>query len=50
VRELVPDLVVSVSVTTRRPRPEERPGVDYVFVDEAEFDRMVEAGELLEWA
>lgn len=48
--ELVPDLVLSVSVTTRRARPGERDGVDYFFVDDAEFDRMIEAGELLEWA
>jgi guanylate kinase len=50
VRELVPDLRVSVSVTTRRPRPTERDGVDYSFVGEEDFDRMVEGGELLEWA
>jgi guanylate kinase len=49
VLELLPDLVPSVSVTTRRPRPGERHGVDYFFVDDAEFDRMVGAGELLEW-
>jgi guanylate kinase len=45
-----PDLVLSVSATTRRRRPSERDGVDYLFVDDAEFDRMVAAGELLEWA
>jgi len=39
-----------VSATTRSPRPGERQGVDYLFVDDAEFDRMVGAGELLEWA
>ncbi len=44
------DAVFSVSVTTRAKAPEDREGVDYHFVDEAEFDRMVEAGELLEWA
>jgi guanylate kinase len=48
--ELAPDLYVSVSVTTRARRPVEHPGVDYDFVDDAEFDRLVEAGELLEWA
>jgi guanylate kinase len=37
-------------VTTRAPRPGEVDGVDYFFVDEDGFDRMVEAGELLEWA
>ena len=43
-------LRLSVSATTRTPRSGEVPGVDYVFVDDAEFSRMVEAGELLEWA
>ena len=41
---------LSVSATTRPPRSGEVTGVDYVFVDDAEFSRMVEAGELLEWA
>ena len=45
-----PDIVLSVSATTRAPRPTERDGVDYVFVSDATFDRMVEEGELLEWA
>ncbi len=48
--QLEPELVMSVSVTTRPPRPGERDGVDYHFVDEERFRRMVEAGELLEWA
>ena len=43
-----PDVWLSVSVTTRPPRPGERDGVEYFFVDQAEFDRMVAAGELLE--
>ena len=47
---LVPDLVSSVSATTRPPRPGEVDGVAYHFVDDAEFDRMLAAGELLEWA
>jgi guanylate kinase len=41
---------VSVSATTRAPRPGEREGVDYHFVDRLEFARMVEDGELLEHA
>jgi guanylate kinase len=43
-------LVLSVSATTRPPRPTEVKEVDYLFVDDAEFDRMVTDGELLEWA
>jgi guanylate kinase len=45
-----PDLRRSVSVTTRLPRPTESDGVHYHFCDQAAFDRMVAAGELLEWA
>jgi guanylate kinase len=45
-----PDLRQSVSVTTRKPRPGEIDGVHYRFCDQAMFDRMVAAGELLEWA
>lgn len=43
-----PDVWLSVSVTTRGPRPGERHGLEYLFVDQVEFDRMVRAGELLE--
>jgi guanylate kinase len=45
-----PRLRMSVSVTTRSPRPGEMEGRDYFFVDEAEFERRKRAGELLEWA
>jgi guanylate kinase len=45
-----PDLRMSVSVTTRSPRPGEVEGIDYFFVDKAEFERKKRAGELLEWA
>ncbi len=48
VRRRHPGVWVSLSVTTRPPRPGEREGVEYHFVDQDEFDRMVEAGELLE--
>jgi guanylate kinase len=50
IRQHYPDVHLSVSATTRAPRPGEIEGVSYFFVDDAEFDRMVEAGELLEWA
>jgi guanylate kinase len=43
-------LEVSVSATTRAPRPGEREGIDYHFVDEVTFDRMVAGDALLEWA
>ncbi|OBI08520.1 guanylate kinase [Mycolicibacter nonchromogenicus] len=49
-RERVPDLYFSVSATTRAPRPGEVDGVDYRFVSPAEFDRLIEKNELLEWA
>ncbi|HSZ43227.1 MAG TPA: guanylate kinase [Trebonia sp.] len=45
-----PQIWISVSVTTRRPRPGEVDGREYHFVDRVEFDRMVAAGALLEWA
>lgn len=50
VRARYPDVWLSVSVTTRSPRPDEVEGVHYHFVSDDEFDRMVAAGELLEWA
>lgn len=49
-RMRLPDLVFSVSATTRDPRPGEVDGKDYHFVSRAEFDRMIESGDLLEWA
>ena len=50
VRRRHPGVWVSVSVTTRRPRPGEREGDHYHFVDDAEFDRLIAADGLLEWA
>jgi guanylate kinase len=50
IREHYPEVLLSVSATTRAPRPGEIDGVNYYFVDDAEFDRMVAAGELLESA
>lgn len=46
----VPDLALSVSATTRPPRPGEQDGVDYHFLSDAEFARRVEGGEFVEWA
>lgn len=49
-RERLPELVLSVSATTRAPRPGETQGVDYHFLSDEEFARRVEAGEFVEWA
>ena len=48
--ERVPGLELSVSATTRAPRPGERDGVDYHFLSEEEFDRRVAAGDFIEHA
>ena len=48
--ERVPGLELSVSATTRAPRPGERDGVDYHFLDAGEFERRVRAGEFVEHA
>ncbi len=45
-----PEVFVSVSATTRPPRPGEVDGKHYLFVTEAEFDELVASGLLLEWA
>lgn len=50
IRRRYPQVWLSVSVTTRPPRPGEVDGVHYTFVDTATFDRLVETDELLEWA
>jgi guanylate kinase len=50
VRRRYPEVWVSVSVTTRSPRPGEVDGVDYHFIDGPEFDRLVATNGLLEWA
>jgi guanylate kinase len=46
----VPDLQMSVSVTTRPMRPGEIEGKDYFFIDQKRFDEMAAKGDLLEWA
>jgi guanylate kinase len=50
VRQHFPQVWLSVSMTTRPPRPGEVDGRHYHFVDDAEFERLREAGEFLEWA
>ena len=45
-----PQAWVSVSVTTRRPRPGEVDGQNYYFISDSDFDKLVSSGGLLEWA
>jgi len=45
-----PRVALSISFTTRRPRGTEKNGVEYHFIDDAEFDRMISGDEFLEWA
>ncbi|MCI3277364.1 guanylate kinase [Streptomyces cylindrosporus] len=45
-----PEVWLSVSATTRRPRPGEKHGVHYFFVSDEEMDKLIANGELLEWA
>ncbi|MFH8367124.1 guanylate kinase [Streptomyces sp. NPDC018031] len=49
-RKAHPEVWLSVSATTRKPRPGEREGVQYFFVEGEEFDKLIANGELLEWA
>jgi guanylate kinase len=49
-RERIPNLHFSVSVTTRAPRPGEVDGVDYHFVTPTRFQQLIDEGALLEWA
>jgi guanylate kinase len=44
------DVMLSVSVTTRKIRPGEKDGRDYHFIDRKRFDALIEKSELLEWA
>ncbi|MDN3482042.1 guanylate kinase [Arthrobacter sp. APC 3897] len=50
IRDNYPEVWLSVSATTRAPRPGEENGVHYFFVSADEFDSLVEKGEMLEWA
>lgn len=49
-RQEIPDLYFSVSMTTRAPRPGEVEGKDYFFVTPEEFQRRIDSGAMLEWA
>ncbi|MGW2784376.1 guanylate kinase [Streptomyces populi] len=49
-RKAHPELWLSVSATTRKPRPGEKHGVHYFFVSDDEMDKLIANGELLEWA
>jgi guanylate kinase len=49
-RDRIPELHFSVSVTTRAPRPGEVDGVDYTFVSAQRFQQLIDDGALLEWA
>jgi guanylate kinase len=44
------NVILSISVTTRKQRPGEKDGVDYHFINRRQFDSLVEKNELLEWA
>jgi guanylate kinase len=50
VRDNFPEVWLSVSMTTRTPRPAEIDGTHYHFIDDERFERMRQAGEFLEWA
>jgi guanylate kinase len=50
IREMHPEIELSVSATTRLPRPGEQHGVDYFFLTNEEFDKMIADGNMLEYA
>jgi guanylate kinase len=49
-RERIPELELAVSATTRQPRPGEREGIDYHFLEDREFDRLLAEGAFVEHA
>lgn len=49
-RDRVPAIELSISATTRSPRPGEEPGADYHFLSRADFDERIATGDFLEWA
>lgn len=50
IKQKFPEVHLSISATTRSPRPLEIDGVNYFFVDNGEFDAMIAENKLLEWA
>lgn len=50
IKQTFPEVHLSISATTRDPRPLELDGVNYYFIDDAEFDALVNSDALLEWA
>lgn len=50
IKQHTDDVWVSISMTTRAKRPEEENGREYFFVSKSEFDKTVQAGQMLEWA
>lgn len=48
-RELIPELKLSVSATTRQPRPGEKEGIHYYFLDKAKFETYLEHDEIIEY-
>jgi guanylate kinase len=48
--KIKPDLILSISYTTRPPRPGEQDGIDYFFVSRKTFEEMIDKGSFLEWA
>ncbi|MCX8033814.1 MAG: guanylate kinase [Thermodesulfovibrio sp.] len=46
----LPDLKMSISHTTRKPRTGERDGVDYYFIDKTKFKEMISNNDFIEWA
>jgi guanylate kinase len=49
-KNALPDLVYSISLTTRHPRHNEKNGVDYFFVSREDFQKHINVGDFLEWA
>lgn len=48
--ELHPEIVYSISATTRAPRGDEKDGVEYFFLSKEEFEQKIETGGFVEWA